>query len=69
MARTPLSGRPATEMKHYNLDRFMVRVKGELVTAIDSCPQYMVGTTEQADAFIALDSAVKRIKALWDKER
>jgi hypothetical protein len=56
-------------MKHYNLDRFMVRVKGELVTAIDSCPQYMVGTTEQADAFIALDTAVKRIKALWDKER
>lgn len=69
MARSSLINRPATEMKVYNLDRFMIRVKGELVTAIDSCPQYMVGTTEQADAFIALDSAVKKINALWNKER
>jgi hypothetical protein len=46
-----------------------VRVKGELITAIDSCPEYMVGTEAQKDAIVALDAAMNKINALWNKER
>ena len=69
MARTSLINRPATEMRVANFDRFAVRVKGELITAVDSCPAYMVGTEAQTEAFLALDMAMKKINALWDKER
>jgi hypothetical protein len=69
MARTSLINRPATEMRVANYDRFAVRVKGELITAIDSCPSYMVGTEEQKDAIVALDTAMNKINALWNKER
>jgi hypothetical protein len=69
MARTSLINRPATEMRVANYDRFAVRVKGELITAIDSCPSYMVGTEAQKDAIVALDAAMNKINALWNKER
>lgn len=55
-------------MTKANMERFMVRVKAELLAAIERCPEETRNSADQIDAICGVDNLCADIKHLWRME-
>ena len=55
-------------MTKANMERFMVRVKAELLACIERCPPETMNSNEQIDAICSVDELCVDIAHLWRME-